>query len=322
MASLICWISLLFLAFIPLFLIYLVINQTVLFISKKRFLNSKSSLLKKYYLASLHCHSYYDGKLSITDIILNAYKNKYSFFSITDHLEPKLFIDPNDTFAYLKGLIKKGKTISDLSLKLINNHTVKVYKKIPNSHVMYLIQGVEISAMDKNKKTHLGILGLNKMPKPYQTLDYYFKKYQKENVLIIACHPFSPNNQGMGLSNLKKYREQIDFVELNGSFPLPFGYFINNKTKRVAENLEIPIITNTDSHIKSNYFNTFSSLIPKAKDFDENDIVNYIKNHRKSIRAVMCYPFCFPCFEIIKKHLRTYPHTKIVLQLINYHTTP
>jgi len=231
----------------------------VLFASKKKFLNSKFSLLKKYYLASLHCHSYYDGALTVKDIVLNAYKNKYSFFSITDHLEPKLSIDPSWPFAYLKSLIKKGKTLCGLSLKLINNHTIKVYnKKVPDSHVMYLIQGVEISAMDKGKKTHIGIVGLNKMPKPYQALDYYFKKYQKENVLIMACHPFSPNNCGMGLLNLEKYKKCIDFVELNGSFPLPFGYLINSKTKRVANRLKMPTIANTDSHIKSNYFNTFS----------------------------------------------------------------
>jgi predicted metal-dependent phosphoesterase TrpH len=278
-------------AFLVLVFLSFCINKIILFINQKHFLKIKPELLKKYYLASLHCHSYYDDALTVKEIIINAYKNKYSFFSITDHLEPKLSIDPSWPFAYLKNLIKKGKTLCGLSLKLINNHTIKVYnKKVPDSHVMYLIQGVEISAVDKNKKTHLGIVGLNKMPRPYHALDYYFKEYQKENVLIIACHPFSPNKQGMGLSNLEKYKKRIDFVELNGSFPLPFGYFINNKTKNVAKNLDIPIIANTDAHIKSNYFNTFSSLIPKSTGFDENNIVDYIKKHRKSIKAVMCYP--------------------------------
>ena len=291
MASLFCCIIFFLLAFISLILLYLVINQMMLFLSQNKFINSKPNLLKKYYLASLHCHSYYDGELTVKDIVLKAYKNKYSIFSITDHLEPKLFIDPSLPFKYLKELIKKGKTLSNLSLKLINNHTIKVYnKKISNSHVLYLIQGVEISAIDKNKKTHLGIIGLDKMPKPYQTLDYYLKKYKKENVLVTACHPFSPNKQGMGLSNLKKYKENIDLIELNGSFPLPFGYFINNKTKKVAKNLAVPVISNTDAHTKSNYFNTFSLLIPKSKDFDENNIIRYIKKYSTSTKTVMCYP--------------------------------
>jgi len=270
---------------------YFWINQLAVFITQKNFLKQKPRLLKKYYFASLHCHSYYDGELKVKEIILNAYKNKYSIFSITDHLEPKLFIDPSWPFVYLKGLIKKGKTLSSLTLKLINNHTIKVYnKKISNSHVLYLLQGVEISAIDKNKKIHLGIVGLDKMPKPYQTLDYYFKKYKKENVLIIASHPFSPNQRGMGFYNLNKYRHQLDFVELNGSFPLPFGYIINSKTKKIANNIQIPVIANTDAHIKSNYFNTFSSLIPKSEDFDENNIISYIKKHSNSTKTVMCYP--------------------------------
>jgi len=278
-------------AFFLLIFSYISLTQIILHINQKNFLGEKSNLLKNYYLASLHSHSYYDGELKPKEIILGAYKNKYTFYSITDHLEPKLFINPNLPFDYLESLIKKGEKLSSLNLKKLNYYTIKIYnKKNPKAHVLYLLKGVEISAINKNQKIHLGVVGLNKMPKAYQNLDYYFKKYQKENVLIIACHPFSPNQRGMGFCNLKKYSHQLDFVELNGSFPLPFGYIINSKTKKIANNLQIPVIANTDSHIKSNYFNTFSSLIPKSKDFDENDIIGYIKKHRKSTKTVMCYP--------------------------------
>ena len=91
-------------------------------------MNKKEEYLKDYMLVSLHNHSNSgggDGIIGVEDYIEEAYTQRYSICSLSEHEQPPE-LNAYDTLSELKELAKTD--YKDFEIEKINDYTYKVTK--------------------------------------------------------------------------------------------------------------------------------------------------------------------------------------------------
>ncbi len=248
---------------------------------KQDFVRDRPAITENYHLASLHMHTTLsivsgrpDGEKTLEEVISGAFDNDYSIISVTEH-------DNEDPFQILSRS-SQDKNLEDYidikayDVEQINDYTVRITDLCKvDQNKLYLLRGVEFTTKEN---WHLLGIAYSEMPEPFAPIDEIINSLKEQDAIIIAPHPSHRASSGMGHENVKKYSGYFDALELNGCFPFPINYVFNGITERWSNELGIPVIANSDAHIRGTYFNNFLSLFPK-QGFDEEDIKGYIRHH-------------------------------------------
>ena len=242
-------------------------------IKQQLFINTKTKITQEYNITSLHNHTdCSDGHVSIEWVIKNSFNEDYSIISITDHDNENCY----NTLEFFSGI---ASNIYNFEINKINGYTLKIIDtfdidKDNKKDILYLLRGCEIRT--KEDYDVLGICYLKK-PESQQPLEKVISELEKQDSIIIAPHPATINTYGMGEENVKKYAKSFDAIELNGSLSFPCDFYYNSlKARNWGRKYNIPVVTNSDTHIKASYFNNYAILLSK-EGFDEQNIKDYIK---------------------------------------------
>jgi len=240
------------------------------------FLLNKEKYIQEYILTSFHSHSQIgggDGFRSVEWIIENAYLEGYGIYSITDHEQPPE-LNAHDTMSKLEELAETN--FGDFDVTKVNETTYKVTHP-DKDHVLYVLNGAEITVKHEGRDTHVLGIGISSVPDSSMTLDEVLSNLSNQGALIGAPHPTTKMAFGLGENAVTQYQAYFDFLEGNGSLPFPVNIIKNGTAENLAKKLNIPYLTQSDAHLTTLYFNKALVMIEKSDTFDENNIVGFLK---------------------------------------------
>jgi len=241
------------------------------------FMNKKEEYLNEYMLVSLHNHSNSgggDGIISVEDYIEGAFNQKYSICSLSEHEQPPE-LNAQDTLSKLEELAKSD--YKDFEIEQINEYTYKI-TKADCEHVLYMLQGVEVTIQNDDRDAHVLGIGIKYVPDSNLNLEELLKDFSKQGALIGAPHPTAKLAFGLGENAITEYKEYFDFVELNGSLPFPVNLIYNGSASDLGDKTGIPVVSFPDAHLSELYFNKALVLVEKSVDFNEEDLVGFLRS--------------------------------------------
>jgi len=168
------------------------------------------------------------------------------------------------------------------------------------------------------KEGHVLTVGSTKRILNHQSLEDTLKRAKDYNAIIVADHPFVPEDVwgGIGEKNLEKYLDYYDAIEWNAQcinlFPFP-KYLMqvqaNEKAEQFSKEHNLPLIADSDAHlIDFGSLNQIGLAYVQLPEFrytnDENFIVklrNKIKNNehtnvKKTISRLGFLRWCIPLY--------------------------
>ncbi len=241
------------------------------------FMNKKEEYLKDYVLVTLHNHSNSgggDGIIGVEDYIKEAYTQRYSICSLSEHEQPPE-LNAYDTLSKLEELAKTD--YKDFEIEKINDYTYKVTK--PDcEHVLYMLNGVEVTIQNDGRDAHVLGIGIKYVPDSNLSLEDLLKDLSEQGALIGAPHPTSKMAYGLGEEAVTMHQEYFDFVELNGSLPFPTNLIYNKSANDLGKKTDTPVLSFPDAHLTDLYFNKALVMVEKSEIFNENDIVGFLKS--------------------------------------------
>ncbi len=205
---------------------------------------------------TLHNHSLEtDGGLSPLELIAAADRKDFGLISITDH-------DKNLSMDYLDELLAE----SPYTFHYLSDEACLI--EGPNKSRIVVLKGNEITTMrskDEGKSflsspyIHVLGIGYKGEVESYKTLEDTIKEIKEKDGIVIAPHPVAPFFWGMGEDNLRRFKDDIDAIELNGLL-VYFWRPFNQKAKKLAKELDKPLICGGDSHFKGTYLEGFYNI--------------------------------------------------------------
>lgn len=146
----------------------------------------------------------------------------------------------------------------------------KEYKDYAESMGILLIPGIEKTVEGK----HVVILNADRDSENINTFsDLYAYKKRKEDVCIVAPHPFFPSKNSLG-KKLVEYIDVFDAIEYSWFHSEKLDF--NRNAEIVAKKNRLPYIATSDTHNIS-FINTSYALIESAEKNTEN-IFDAIRN--------------------------------------------
>lgn len=150
------------------------------------------------------------------------------------------------------------------------NREIADYAKKRN---ILLIPGAEAEIEGK----HILLLNFKKKKLP-STFDE-IRKLRKENVVVIAVHPFFYPKYSLR-EKLLKNKELFDAIEYSHYYTKLINY--NKKAEKIAKSLKLPLLGSSDAHNLWQINDTYS-LIDAEKNI--NSVLNAIRNKKTALKT-------------------------------------
>ena len=184
--------------------------------------------------------------------------------------------DPFDRIRYTSREIIERAAEEGFEVLAITNHLVNCYSedlaKFASDRGILLIPGTEGAI----KRKHVLILNMGRKAEEAQSLEE-LKRVREDGGLIIAPHPYFPS-----ISSLRGEVEEN--LELFDALEYCSYYFrwmnFNKRAVRKAKSFGIPLIANSDSHVKWQFGRTYS-YIEAEKSVD--GVIDAVKKGRVKI---------------------------------------
>lgn len=182
----------------------------------------------------------------------------------------------------------------EYDIQKINNYTLKITssksrsskdfsvkeKDLKEDNCLYFLKSVESTAIENDRKYHLLLICYQgDAPNRNLSIDEILEESKRKNTIVVAAHPsiFIKEYSGLGKKNLKKYKDYIDALEINGNIKNPFfRKIMNSLTYKWAKKYDLPLIANSDSHRKETYFNNHYYTIINSESFQEDNIKEWL----------------------------------------------
>ena len=118
-----------------------------------------------------------------------------------------------------------------------------------------LISGIEYNIDGKH------VVVINTKEQGLKTFDELRELKKKENIFVIAPHPYYPKRTSL-MWKLKKNIDVFDAIEYSHLYIKGFNRF-NNIAKKVAKEHNLPLIGNSDCHRLSQLDHTYTLIDSK-----------------------------------------------------------
>jgi predicted metal-dependent phosphoesterase TrpH len=137
-----------------------------------------------------------------------------------------------------------------------------------------LIPGVEYNIEGKH------VVVINTKVKERSTFDELRELKKKENIYVIAPHPYYPKRTSL-LSKLKKNIDVFDAIEYAHLYLKGFNLF-NKLAINVAKKHDLPMIGNSDCHRLSQLDNTYTLVDSEP---DKEAIIKALKERKFEVKT-------------------------------------
>jgi predicted metal-dependent phosphoesterase TrpH len=141
-----------------------------------------------------------------------------------------------------KQLIKRAAKLGYEVLAL-TNHNCNIYEQVKGyarKNGILLIPGAEINIGSK----HVLVLNTKKGKELQDCKD--FEALKKENMFLIAPHPFFPHPSSIGMKFFMQHKHLFDALEYSWFYTKNINF--NNKVIDAAKKYKISVVANSDCH--------------------------------------------------------------------------
>jgi predicted metal-dependent phosphoesterase TrpH len=210
----------------------------------------------------LHLHTnniikHFDSHIAPKQLIDRAAKLKFHVLSITEHTGYKT----------LRGLVQLKNPLG----------TYERYKDYAKSKGILLIPGVEIYIEGKD----ILLINFKGDYRKYKNIED-LEKLKKENVMIIAPHPYFPGVASLN-KELAKHIKLFDAIELSHFYMKNLNF--NKKAEIIAKKYKKPLVANSDAHFLFAFGRNYTYV------FAEKKIDSILEAIRKNNVKIMTKPW-------------------------------